>query len=264
MFEPPSDEELDTCPFCEGREDRTPPETFAVASGARDPDSPGWQVRVVPNLYPAFERQEVVVSVPRHARSLAELDDAELAAIAAAWHARAHAARDAGFAYVHALLNEGRAAGASLPHSHTQLVWLHKPPELVTAERTRVDDCGVCELLARDDYVLEERDGVVSLVHLAGRLPYEVLIAPRSHQANGLDSPVLPQALQLLASSIRRLHAVEGPAPLNAWLHDNGHWHLELVPRLSIQAGIELGAGIAVNALPPEAAVDALRESFAT
>jgi galactose-1-phosphate uridylyltransferase len=58
-------DELEKCPFCAGREDRTPPETLRVG----DP----WRVRVVPNLYPAFERQEVVVHTPRHARSLAEL-----------------------------------------------------------------------------------------------------------------------------------------------------------------------------------------------
>jgi UDPglucose--hexose-1-phosphate uridylyltransferase len=215
-------------------------------------------VRVVPNLYPAFEHQEVAVSVPRHARSLAELGDAELAAIAVAWRARATTARAEGFGYVHALLNEGHAAGASLPHSHTQLLWLRDPPELVRAERTAADACGVCDLLAQDDYVIDERGRVVSLVHPAGRLPYEVLIAPRVHEANGFDSDALPEALQLLAVAIRRLHAIEGPVPLNAWLHDNCHWHLELVPRLSVQAGIELGAGIAVNALPPEEAVRAL------
>jgi UDPglucose--hexose-1-phosphate uridylyltransferase len=216
-------------------------------------------VRVVPNLYPAFERQEVVISVPRHARSLAELDNVELAAVAAAWRARAEVARADGFAYLHALLNEGRPAGASLAHSHTQLVYLREVPELAAAERTRRGDCGVCELLADDAYVVAERDDVVCLAHPAGRLPYEVLIAPRRHEDGGFESPALPVALGLLGEAIRRLHAVEGPVPLNAWLHDNGHWHLELLPRLSILAGVELGAGIYVNALPPEDAAAALR-----
>jgi UDPglucose--hexose-1-phosphate uridylyltransferase len=259
--EPPTDEELDTCPFCEGREDRTPPETFALSLGAREPDTPGWQVRVVPNLYPAFERQEVVVSVPRHARSLGELDGAELAAVAAAWRARAEAARAEGFEYLHALLNEGRPAGASLAHSHTQLVYLRETPDLVAAERTSEGDCGVCELLAESAYIVAEREGVVCLAHPAGRLPYELLIAPREHGGSGFQRPSLATALGLLADAIRRLHAVEGPLPLNAWLHDNGHWHLEVVPRLSILAGVELGAGIYVNALPPEAAATALREA---
>ena len=84
--EPPSAEELEQCPFCAGREDRTPPETLRLGA---EP----WQVRVVPNLYPAFERQEVVVLSPRHVRSLVELSDAELALVAEAWRRRAVAAR---------------------------------------------------------------------------------------------------------------------------------------------------------------------------
>jgi UDPglucose--hexose-1-phosphate uridylyltransferase len=222
-------------------------------------------VRVVPNLYPAFERQEVVVSVPRHARSLAELDDAELACVAAAWQARAGTARRERFSYLHALLNEGREAGASLPHSHTQLVWLRDVPDAVAAERMRSGDCGVCDLLARTEHALDERDGVLALVHPAGRLPYEVLIAPRKHEGDGFASERLPVALVLLAAAIRRLRAVEGAVPINAWLHTaplaggDGHWHAELVPRLAVLAGIELGIGIYVNALPPEDAAAALR-----
>jgi UDPglucose--hexose-1-phosphate uridylyltransferase len=216
-------------------------------------------VRVAPNLYPAFERQEVVISTPRHARSVAELDEGELALVAVAWRQRARTARDEGFRYVHALLNEGRAAGSSLPHSHTQLVWLREVPELVARERTHRDDCGVCELVHDERYRFAELDGVAAIVHRAGRLPYEVLIAPLEHEPHGFESTQLPSALALLAESIRRLSAVEGATPLNAWLHDNGHWHLELLPRLTVLAGVELGAGLAINSLPPEKAVAALR-----
>lgn len=264
-LDPPTDEELGECPFCEGHEDRTPPETLAVSASRRGPDTPGWQVRVVPNLYPAFERQEVVISSPRHVRSIAELDDAELACVAAAWLARSEAAAREGFGYVHALLNEGRAAGASLPHSHTQLVWLRDTPELVSDERVSRANCGVCALVHQDRYAFAQRDGVVALAHPAGRFPYELLIAPREHDANGFGAPQLPVALSLLAESVRRLHTVEGAVPLNAWLHTaplpggDGHWHLELVPRLTVAAGVELGAGVYVNTLPPEDAVSALR-----
>jgi UDPglucose--hexose-1-phosphate uridylyltransferase len=68
-------------------------------------------------------------------------------------------------------------------------------------------------------------------------------------------------ALELLADAIRRLHEVEGAVPLNAWLHDTGHWHVEIVPRLSVLAGIELGAGIYVNSVAPETAAEELRQA---
>jgi UDPglucose--hexose-1-phosphate uridylyltransferase len=211
----------------------------------------------VPNLYPAFEQQEVVVHTPRHVTSLADLSDEELSFVAAAWKERARAARAGGFPYVHAVVNEGRAAGASLSHTHSQLVWLRSVPPAVADERT--DSCAVCELLSNERVQVEP--GVVA--HPAGRTPYELLIAPLEHDERGLESPLLEETLKALARSIRRLHSAESRAPLNAWLHANGHWHIEVVPRLTVFAGIELGAGIYVNPLAPEEAAERLRAAGA-
>jgi UDPglucose--hexose-1-phosphate uridylyltransferase len=252
-----TDEELAGCPFCEGREDRTPPETLALGRASGEPDTPGWRVRIVPNLYPAFQRQEVVVHVPRHARSLADLSDDELGAVARAWRERRKAVADG---YLHALVNEGRAAGASLAHSHSQLVWLSGSPPALELERSEA--CGVCEELgAAGDLLVAERDGLVLRTASAGRAPYELLIAPLSHEGSAFTSERLSAALQLLADAIRRLRIVEGHVPWNAWLHDGEHWHLEVLPRLTVFAGIELGAGLYVNTLAPEAAAAALREA---
>jgi len=234
-------EELGDCPFCAGREDRTPPETLRVG----DP----WRVRVVPNLYPAFERQEVVVHAPEHVRSIAELEDPQLALVAEAWQRRRH---DERAGYVHALINEGKAAGGSLAHSHSQLVWLPDAPPAVTAERELAP--------ALKDNVLLERDGVVAVLPRAGRVPYEALIAPTGPDSDPWSGDALATALQLLAELTRRLHALGGgPIPLNAWLHAGPWWHLEVVPRLTVLAGIELGAGIYVSTLAPETAAEQLR-----
>jgi UDPglucose--hexose-1-phosphate uridylyltransferase len=247
-------EELERCPFDEGRENRTPPETFALPEG-REPNTPGWQVRVVPNLYPAFERQEVVVHSPRHVTSFGDLSEDEVSLVAAAWQNRAVSGHEAGFSYIHAVVNEGRAAGASLLHTHSQLIWLTSVPPAVEVERG--ERCAVCELLEHEPLSIEP--GVV--VHPAGRSPYELLIAPPEHDERGLASPLLPEALHALARSIRRLHAAESRIPLNAWLHAERHWHIEVVPRLTVLAGVELGAGIYVNPLPPEEAAQKLRQT---
>jgi len=218
----------------------------------------------VPNLYPAFERQEVVVHAPRHVRSFAELDAEEAALVAEAWQERARAARGEGFAYVHALVNEGRIAGASLPHSHSQLVWLREPPPSLDAEAD--EPCRLCAFLDDErkhaERIVQERDGFVVLVPPAGRAPYELLIAPTGHEASGFESESLGPALGLLAESIRALRAIEGPVPWNAWLHDGGHWHLEVVPRLTVFAGVELGAGIYVLTVAPDAAAARLRDAL--
>jgi UDPglucose--hexose-1-phosphate uridylyltransferase len=231
-----------------------------VAAAGRAPNAPGWQVRVVPNLYPALEHQEVIVHSPRHVRTLADLTDEELHAIAAAWHARLAAARDAGFDYPFLLFNEGREAGASLPHSHSQLVWLREAPPEVEKELPRLaaGTCALCEVLA-DDTLEIAVDGELSLrAAFAGRAPYEVLIAPRRHDAEpSLED--LGSALRLIRLGLTSLHALEGPVPWNAWLHHGTHWHFEGVPRLPVLASLELGGGIWVNWLPPEEAVARLR-----
>jgi len=165
VLEPFSEEELASCPFCEGHENRTPPEVLALGvDEGRKPDTPGWEIRVVPNKYPAFERQEVVVHSPEHKRSIAELDRGQLELVAEAWRLRAEAARAAG-KYLFAGANEGRAAGASLLHSHSQLVWLGDEPPVPSAERG--EPCRLCAYLEREladgTRVVEERDDLVLL-----------------------------------------------------------------------------------------------------
>jgi UDPglucose--hexose-1-phosphate uridylyltransferase len=230
-------EELERCPFDAGREDQTPPETLRIG----DP----WQVRVVPNLYPAFERQEVVIHTPEHARSFADLSDTQVGLVAEAWRQRVAAALDEGFGYVHALINEGRLAGASLPHSHSQLVWMREAPPAVSGE----DGSRLDELLTRHDLRVLEHGSAVAVVHGSGAAPYESLIA----------SGTLADRLGALRKLVARLRELEGPFAWNAWLHAREPTHMHFVPRLTALAGIELGAGLYVNVLPPEPAAERLR-----
>lgn len=272
--EPAAPNEEETCPFCERREQETPPELFALGAAAnRAPDTPGWKVRVVPNLYPAFERQQVVVHTPTHTRSLGDVSDQQLALIAESWAEAAERAWAQGFDHLLAAINEGKAAGASLPHSHSQLVWLEQTPPEVASEVARLQQgsCALCALLRNLDPALKlaERklgDGTVSLsVAATGRAPYELLIAPDEHLPDAFgNSELLAVALALAAEGVRRLNAVEGPSPFNLWLHNfqqDGHWHLELVPRLNTYAAVELGGGIFINTLLPEEAATRLREA---
>ena len=214
----------------------TPPQTLVL------PEEGDWKVRVVPNLYPALDRQEVVVHSRRHIRSIAEAEDDELELVAEAWRRRA--ADEPG--YVFPLLNEGREAGASLPHSHSQLVWL---PEAPPARRR-----------PRAETVLEQ-NGLTVACPWASRVPYETVVAPTKPEPAGLESELLAPALKLLAEIVRRLQRLEGQIPLNSWLEQApDDWRLVLFPRLSILAGLELGAGIYINTVPPEEAAGRLSE----
>jgi hypothetical protein len=104
------------------------------------------------------------------------------------------------------------------------------------------------DLLFEDGLLVAELGGMRAVVHRAGRLPYETVI--------GGEPFALGAGLTLLRDVVRRLRAVEGAVPWNAWWHED---HLELVPRLSVLAGVELGAGIYVNTVAPEDAAAALR-----
>jgi UDPglucose--hexose-1-phosphate uridylyltransferase len=238
LLDPPSPDELASCPFCAGHEDMTPPQKLVL------PEQGDWKVRVVPNLYPALERQEVVVHSRRHIRSIAEAGGDELELVAEAWRRRA--ADEPG--HVFPLLNEGREAGASLPHSHSQLVWLPEPPPLRARPRAET---------------VFERDGLAVACPWASRVPYETVISPTKPEAAALESVRLAPALKLLAEIVRRLQRLEGHVPLNAWLEQGpDDWRLLLFPRLNILAGLELGAGIHVNTLAPEEAATRIRTAL--
>lgn len=212
-----------------------------------------WLVRVVPNLYPAFERQEVVVHSADHVRSFADLDDEHIRAVGEAWDRRAGTV---GNAALHAFVNEGRLAGASLPHTHSQLVWLDSPPPATESENQQA----LAKLLERDELAIQEREGVTAVAHPAGT-PYEVLIAPREPVALavGSDYDLTAAFLLVLRDLVRRLHAAEGRYPWNAWFHPGAHAHVHFVPRLTALASLELGAGLYVNIVPPEEAAAKLR-----
>jgi UDPglucose--hexose-1-phosphate uridylyltransferase len=204
----------------------------------------GWGVRVVPNLYPALERQEVVIHGPEHVHSVGQLADATLDLVAEAWQRRA---RDVG-GFCFPILNEGREAGSSLPHSHSQLAWLPAP----------LGEAGLPEMLP-----VLERDGVTAGCPVASRVPYEMVIAPSTAEPDGLRSELLAPALRLLAELVRRLQRIHGEplVPLNAWLRTGATWQLEVFPRTTRLAGLELGAGVYINPVAPEQAAAELAAS---
>lgn len=242
-------------------------------------------MRVVPNKFPAFGpwpagperdglfarrtavgRQEVVVHAPRHVDSLADLSSRQLDLVAEAWRARAEAARESGFPYLHCSINEGRAAGASLAHSHSQLVWLPEGPPLIAQERAvAAGECVVCAMVREEREhrirLVAEREGLALLCPFAGRQPYEMLVTPVECERDPFAAGRLERALQLVWDGVRRLRAAEGAVAYNAWLHSAGHWHIELVPRITVFASLELGAGYYVNTMAPESAAGVLREA---
>jgi UDPglucose--hexose-1-phosphate uridylyltransferase len=316
------------CPLCEGHEDWTPPETFAVRPNGGPPDSPGWLVRAVPNKYPVLaavddsapngsaptlsqpesrsaeaaavrsERgsgdselfasapatgaHEVIVHAPAHVDSMAELPSEQLAIAVDGWRARLAAHPEA--AYTHLIVNEGLIAGASLEHSHAQLYGLQFVPALIARERehftahnTRtMGGCLLCDLLQeevrRRERVIAINDEAVLLAPYASRMPYELQLVPRGHAPSFAGSPGDAGSSEGIAALlhdglVRLREALGGPPPLNLWLRTaprgapHFHWHIDVVPRLTQLAGLELGAGVAVDIYTPERVAAELRSA---
>ena len=169
----------------------------------------------MPNLYPALERQEVVIHGPAHVHSFGALDDSTIDLVAEAWQRRARA--EGGHCFP--ILNEGHEAGASLPHSHSQLAWLPAPAPAVAAERGLPS---VLEVLARD--------GVTAGCPVASRVPYELLIAPsqpeaqraRERPAGARTAPARRARAAAAARSRRRARAAERVASRRPALASRG------------------------------------------
>jgi len=146
------------CPFCEGHEQATPPELYALRRPGTKPDGPGWQVRVVPNKFPAvrpgphrretraglFASQsgagshEVIVDAPEHGREWADLSIDRVRKILGVYRKRvALAEKTPGIRFVQMFKNKGREAGASLTHSHTQIIALPVVPVDIRREAAR-------------------------------------------------------------------------------------------------------------------------------
>lgn len=255
-----------TCPFDEGHEDRTPPEVDDVGRPQGGlPDTPGWTVRVVPNKYPAFPGQEVAVHGPAHATRFAHTAPGVAEAMATAWFRRRDHHLAAGAGYVLCSINEGIEAGASLEHSHSQILPLAEVPPVPAAEAAAfaaAADCPLCQLLAATRPVVVAR-GLAAVCPPWSRMPYETWIVPTRHATRPADAEALGASIRDAAT---RLGGVLGDRlAWNALLHDGPpadttfHWHVELLPRLTVAAAVELGAGIWVNVVDPVIAADELR-----
>jgi len=244
----------------------TPPEVLALGrpEGA-PPDSPGWTVRVVPNKFPAIPGQEVVIHGPAHVVAFSELPGDVVATAAVAWRMRRDAHRAEGAAWTAVAINEGPAAGASLDHSHSQIVPLAHVPPLVAAQAPAfADGCALCAALGIEDArTVRHAGGLRTIAPAWSRFAYELWIAPDAHVAEPgwgeLGTAIADAAVRLrtVLGSDLAWNCVVYAAPAGA---ERWHWHAEVWPRLTIPAAAELGAGVWINIVDPDVAAEELRQ----
>ena len=293
------------CPFCPGHEDKTPPEVYALRGTEGPPNSSGWQVRVVPNKFPALQIEgtldrrgeglydkmngvgahEVVIETPEHAVDLADLPVEHVAQVLRAYRERVlDLHRDRRFRYVLIFKNHGANAGATLEHTHTQLIATPIIPRILQEELDGSrryfelkERCVFCDIVAQETAenngrrVVAMSERFVALSPFAPRFPFETWILPRRHdaayQAVADEAEVLDLA-RMLKDVLMRLNLALDRPPYNFVVHtapvsdgdlEHYHWHIEIMPKLTRVAGFEIGSGFYINPTPPEDAAQFLR-----
>ncbi len=290
------------CAFCEGNERTTPPEILAFRQGKDAPDTPGWTLRVVPNKFPAlhvegkenrvgegiFDKMngvgahEVIIENPDHNLTLSTLPLKSVEDTLWAFHQRiTDLKKDDRFKYALIFKNEGDEAGASLEHSHSQLIALPIIPSLVQEEIDQSkqyygykERCIFCDIIHQEradkKRIISENDEFVALAPFAPRSPFETMILPKKHESSFLQNNNFNLLAEILQKTLKQIDKVLEMPPYNLMVHTSPfhnetnnyyHWHVEIIPKLTKIAGFEWGSGFYINPTPPEEAAEFMREA---
>lgn len=290
------------CPFCPGNESKTPPEIVAIRTISHERNIPGWQVRVVPNKFPALQIEgaldpkgfgnydmmngigahEVIIETPNHASDLAELSNEQFADVMLIYRDRMLDLRqDPRFKYILIFKNHGVAAGASLEHSHSQLIATPIIPKRVVEELEgcmsfyqQKERCIYCDMVLQEirfkTRVVAETEHFLAIEPFAPRFPFETWLMPRAHFSHFELMPefMYHELAGILKTTLSKLNSALGFPPFNYILHSSPvqdallaeyHWHFEIIPKLTKIAGFEWGSGFYINPTPPEVAAEHLR-----
>lgn len=291
------------CPFCEGNEDSTPNEIIAYRNPGTQPNRKGWRVRVIPNKFPALEIEgdlqkrgegiydmmrgvgahEVIIESPQHLVSTSQLAEENLREVLWVYRDRlVDLKRDNRLVYGMIFKNVGAAAGASLEHTHSQLIVTPIVPINVGEEMSGSLEfynyrgrCVYCDMiqqeLATEKRIVVDAPGFLAFCPFASRFPFETWVLPKAHsshyeniQKNGIEE--LAGMMRLVIAKIEA--ALDQPAynyiihtaPFDTQEIRHYHWHIEIMPSLTRAAGFEWGTGFYINPVPPEEAAAFLRD----
>ncbi len=292
------------CPFDPGNEQFVPKEIYAVRQPGSKPNDPNWSLRVVPNKFPALRIEgeldkrgfgiydmmngigahEVIIETPIHTETIDIMTHKQVKDIVEAYKIRIlDLEKDKRMKYVLVFKNFGSQAGASLEHSHSQLVALPILPKRIIekAEGSKKyfdykERCIMCDIINQEKYenkrTVEENDNFITIEPFAARFPFETWIIPKEHCAHYElnNSDYYDSFARILQNTIKRISiALDNPpynfillnAPFTKEYDVYFHWHLEIIPRLTKIAGFEWGSGFYINPTPPENAAKFLKEA---
>ncbi len=289
------------CPLCPGHENTTPPEVLAY--GRNTPNTTGWTLRVVPNKYPALVVEgdldkrgegmydkmngigahEVIIETPKHGETIPMMSHNQLIQLFWAFRDRmVDLARDIRFRYIIIFKNYGRAAGASLEHSHSQLIALPVVPHRIQEEIEGAlryyeykERCVFCDIIRQERSqnirIVCENDDFITICPFAPRAPFEMWVIPKRHHSSyvSMEDFQFHSLTDIFSETMKRLNKALPGVPYNFMLHtaplrtpdmEHYHWHIEIMPKLTMIAGFEWGTGFYINPTPPEEAARFLRD----
>jgi UDPglucose--hexose-1-phosphate uridylyltransferase len=280
------------CPFCEGNENMTPPEVDSFRNSGKA-NEPGWRIRVFPNKYPALDRElktilkdnrnpeklegygfhEVIAETPSHNKDIYSMNQEELVLVLKMYRKRYKVLKkEKNIKSVFIFKNHGYAAGASLPHSHSQILALPIIPPFIEEENKIIKEaktCVYCCLLKKafdEKRVLSENRDFVVFAPYASGYPYQLILLPRKHQPffEKTENGQLPLLANLIKEVFHKYKKLLGNIPFNFFFNlpstKEGHWNIQITPTLTTPAGFEKGTGVYINSVPPEIAVTELKK----
>lgn len=268
-------------PFYPGNEHMTGPESWADSDDAsRKPNQPNWKVRVVPNKYPITEHHEVIILSPDPRRDLAQISYKQAQRVIAAFVNRSQHMEQYGQSFL--FCNSGDSAGASISHPHAQIMAFPAVPPAIRTEvqalkqaYEKTGNCLHCQMAANEERlktrVVWQNDHFLLISPEASGWPYALSILPKIHQPSlaSLKANQHADLAKTLQIALKLYREVLKNPPYNFWTHSAKghfyHWHLDLIPRTKMLAGVELGAGIMVNdRISPEDAAKQFRQALKT
>jgi len=292
------------CPFCTGNEHLTPSEVLAFRDPNTSRDQKGWWVRVVPNKFPAMSIEgqnrrigegmydmmsgigahEVVIEDPLHDVGMPDMPVKQIEEIFWAYRERMlDLHRDLRFRYVMIFKNHGARAGATLAHSHSQIIALPIVPKRVQEELDGArsyyeykERCVFCDIIHQEERdnlrIVDANEWFIAFHPYASRFPFETWIIPRQHESFFSDIQIneVTDLAAMIKRALVRFKNILNDPPFNFVIHTapftqsespHYHWHIELIPRLTRIAGFEWGTGFYINPMSPEAATKRILEA---
>lgn len=249
---PVAKESSENCPFCEGNESMTPPETLSFRTAGTDANTKGWWVRVFSDKSPILKPEgtpdrkgvgmfdvmnsigihEVVVESPKHETNIISATSEQVREIIWAYKQRINEIKKNPL-YKHFMIVKNSGKGASsFAHSHSHIVATPIIPKRIEEELHGSSDyyhyhdrCIYCDIVRQEENdkvrIVFENDRFIAYCPFAARFPFEIGIMPKNHFPffETIENNAIHDLADALQTSLRKLEKLLPGLPFNYVIH---------------------------------------------